>query len=1242
MLNTVKWAEHSGAEDEPNPPVYSLSYHPSGETIVAGCGVRVVVFDATTGAVRLSLKGHTDAVYTVTCFSDGKYFASGGADKTVILWTIDGEGVLKYQHRESVQALAHNPVTGGLVSVAGRDYGTWSAEQMKVGKSSLPAKGLCCAWSRNGQTLAIGLSDGSIIFVPSQGGEKVTVKRTAPVWAVVFSPISESGADVLVVGSCDRRLSFYTSDGKPASKEKEISCEPCSLSFYGGGKFLLVGGSNCEVSLFTKDGNLLVKVADADDCIWSVQASPKHQQLCCGTNSGVLKVVDINIPVVHSIFNDQFVFRDKMSDAVVHQLTLDKRLRIPCNGYIIKLAVYRDRVAVQLCDKFIVFELFYDDERKMKFQNVAIIRKRVSCDHLCVTFNGLVICCDRRLTMYDFQGNMRQEWTVESSVCCIKVIGGVEGRECLLLGLKNGLTLRMFVDNPFPTTLAKVNNSVKALDLSCDKTKLAVVDDNGLLQAFDLRNKNEVLFMANGVQAVAWNSEYDDMICYTTAVNTLNIKTGALPPHEQRLPGYVIGFKANRVFNVCGTIVDKIEVPHSQSLYRYIEKRDFESAHRIARLGVPDGDWKMLGMHAMMHLQLDVARKAFINIREVKLVELLNRLEMQQRLKGSKGEEDDGLLMGDIFAFQGKYQEASRHFLKAGHENKAIDMFCDLKMWTDAQRVCSNESHLKELIRQQARWAEDSENYIEAAALFQACGDKSRAIAMLCNAGDADKLMEMCRAMSKSEVALITECANYFKKQKLMQPAMYAYEKVGDYRSLICLHMEMKEWRKAFALLDLYPQYIREVYVPWANWLADNGNFTAALDAYRKAKWPREAVRMMESLAANSVICRRFQEAAFYFIHLAGEYGVLEDDQQLTEAEWAVRMKRSAECVRRAEIYYAYHFVYLHVTQPFTYDEVTLFNASRFVIAMTSNTTVPLNVGRGEVLYTLAHIASQLDMTRTARMAFERLHNVVLPTKVMEQIDVDSLVLRSKGFNDNEDLLDVCFRCKQIVQQFANAGDRCPTCAHPFVRSFVTFVNLPLVEFTLSNELSDTEAERIILTGAGRKNTENKTDGNNGEYNGWKADTGADVITFAEEEDNIDALMDHQLAALGRGGAMGTDPFSAQLKYILRPGRTNKGYQPFVVNADMLCRMRRDEVFIVKAGFGKLPVQNKYYRLVNRSVGIILCPGCQHFFKDDDYEYECMKGNGCPLCQYRMGKKPEKSMTKVLNDVLASMEKKKE
>ncbi|KAH9582225.1 WD40 repeat [Trypanosoma melophagium] len=1237
MRTSVKWSETSVDANDVRSPIYSVCYSPSGDTIVASCGIRVLIYDATTGAVVQSLKGHTDTVYCVSYSNDGKTFASGGADKTVILWTNKGEGVLKYQHKESVQALSFNPVTGQLASVANSDFGVWSPAQAKVGKTSVASKGLCASWTQDGRTLAVGLFDGTVILSSSDLSERLLIQRNAPVWTLAFSPIISNGMDILVVGTWDQRIAFYDTQGNLVGKEKELPCDPCCISFYGRGEFLLISGCDHKVTLYTKDGNMLVNVAEADDWVWCAQQRPKFKQICCGTNDGTITAIDISVLAVHSIYHDQYVYRDKMTDIVVHQLTLDKKLRIPCNDYVRKLAMYRDRLAVQLQDRFVVFELFYDDEREMRFQDIAHIRKKLDCNLLCVTFNAILICQDRRLTMYDFNGNKRREWSVESSVRYIRVIGGAEGREGLLLGLKNGVTLRIFIDNPFPTTLVKINAPVRCVDLSCTRKKLAVVGDNGLLQVFDLKKENEIIFTVQDVLSVSWNTEYDDIIAYTSVGNTLNIKTGSLPPYQQKMPGFVVGFKANRVFNLNITAIDTVDVPHSHALYRYVEKKDFESAYSIACLGVTEGDWKMLGIHAMTQLKLDIARKAFIHIREIKFVELLNRLELQQRQNASKNKDgNEGILMGTILAFQGKYQDAARYFVKSGNEEKAIEMFCDLKMWTEAKKICSNELHLKELIRLQARWAEDSQDYMEAASLYKASGDIGKAIEMTRCSGQVEKLIEMCRSLPKSEVALITECADYFRKRDAMQYALEAYEKVGDIRALISLHVEMEEWRRAFDLLERYPQYVREVYVPWANWLAENGNFEEALEAYSVAKWPKEAIRLLESLAANSVICRKYRDAAFYYIYLAREYGVLEDGQQLTGEQWANRIKLSAECSRRANIYYAFHFVYSNVTQPFPYNELALFNISRYLVSMLSSATVPLNVGKGEILYTLARVSSQLDMLRIARIAYEKLQNVILPIRITEQVDVDSLLIRSKTYTDREELLDVCYRCNQTVPQLTHPGDRCPSCGHPFVRSFASFENLPLVEFVLANDVTDAEAERIILTGAGRKSLDQNGGVVDNNKNGWKAGNGADVITFAEEDDNIDAMIDHQMMAMGRGPTNGKDPFQAQLAYVTRPGRANGEYQPFVVNAEMLSRMRRDDVFIVKSGFGTLPVQNKYYRVVNQNVGIILCPRCQHFFKGYDYEYECLKGDGCPLCRYKMGRKQQRPIKKVLDDVLGA------
>ena len=63
--------------------------------------------------------GHKDNVYCVAYARDGKRFASGGADKCVIIWTSKLEGILKYSHNDAIQCLAYNPVSHQVNSLSG-------------------------------------------------------------------------------------------------------------------------------------------------------------------------------------------------------------------------------------------------------------------------------------------------------------------------------------------------------------------------------------------------------------------------------------------------------------------------------------------------------------------------------------------------------------------------------------------------------------------------------------------------------------------------------------------------------------------------------------------------------------------------------------------------------------------------------------------------------------------------------------------------------------------------------------------------------------------------------------------------------------------------------------------------------------------------------------------------------------------------------------------------------------------
>lgn len=106
-----------------------------------------------------------------------------------------------------------------------------------------------------------------------------------------------------------------------------------------------------------------------------------------------------------------------------------------------------------------------------------------------MTQHHLILCKDQKLSLINFEGESLREWVLESYVRYMKVLGGYPKREALLLGLRNGDVLKLFIDNTFPMLLVKQNVPVRSMDINQKKTKVAVVDDNSTLSVYDLTTR---------------------------------------------------------------------------------------------------------------------------------------------------------------------------------------------------------------------------------------------------------------------------------------------------------------------------------------------------------------------------------------------------------------------------------------------------------------------------------------------------------------------------------------------------------------------------------------------------------------------------------------------------------------------------------------------------------------------------------------------------------------------------------
>ncbi|VFV20039.1 intraflagellar transport protein [Lynx pardinus] len=708
--------------------IYDLAFKPDGTQLILAAGNRLLVYDTSDGTLLQPLKGHKDTVYCVAYAKDGKRFASGSADKSVIIWTSKLEGILKYTHNDSIQCVSYNPVTHQLASCSSSDFGLWSPEQKSVSKHKSSSKITCCSWTNDGQYLALGMFNGIISIRNKNGEEKVKIERPggslSPIWSICWNPSREEHNDILAVADWGQKLSFYQLSGK---QEKRLQC----LSFSG-------------------------------------------------------------------------------------------------------------------------------------------VKER--------------------------------EWQMESLIRYIKVIGGPPGREGLLVGLKNGQILKIFVDNLFAIVLLKQATAVRCLDMSASRKKLAVVDENDMCLVYDIHTK-ELLFQEPNANSVAWNTQCEDMLCFSGG-GYLNIKASTFPVHQQKLQGFVVGYHGSKIFCLHVFSMSAVEVPQSAPMYQYLDRKMFKEAYQIACLGVTDTDWRELAMEALEGLEFETAKKAFTRVQDLRYLELINSIEERKK----RGETNNDLFLADVFSYQGKFHEAAKLYKRSGHENLALEMYTDLRMFEYAKDFLESgdPKETKMLITKQADWARNINEPKAAVEMYISAGEHVKAIEISGDHGWVDTLIDIARKLDKAEREPLLMCAHYFKKLDNPGYAAETYLKIGDLKSLVQLHVETQRWDEAFALGEKHPEFKDDIYVPYAQWLAENDRFEESQKAFHKAGRQQEAVKVLEQLTHNAVVENRFNDAAYYYWMLSMQCLDIAQDP----AQKDVMLDKFHHFQHLAELYHGYHAIH--------------------------------------------------------------------------------------------------------------------------------------------------------------------------------------------------------------------------------------------------------------------------------------------------------------------------------------------
>jgi len=236
------------------------------------------------------------------------------------------------------------------------------------------------------------------------------------------------------------------------------------------------------------------------------------------------------------------------------------------------------------------------------------------------------------------------------------------------------------------------------------------------------------------------------MICYGFE-GSIFIKTSTFPPISEKMSGAIVGFKGTKIFLLqASNTINVMDVSHSSSIMKYVEKKNFAEAYKVGCLGATSEEWLFLGFEALLNFDLVVAVNCFKKYGDIRYINLVFKIENDLKEKITKD-----CIIGEILSYQGKYNEAAQSYIKGGSPEKALEMYSTLKKYAEAIEIKNKHLAGKDvamtdaILSDQADWLLETGKFKDAAGLYMAIGKKKKAIDIYGEKLFLDNLIEICR-----------------------------------------------------------------------------------------------------------------------------------------------------------------------------------------------------------------------------------------------------------------------------------------------------------------------------------------------------------------------------------------------------------------------------------------------------------------------------------------------------------------
>ncbi|EFO85523.1 hypothetical protein CRE_20133, partial [Caenorhabditis remanei] len=126
--------------------------------------------------------------------------------------------------------------------------------------------------------------------------------------------------------------------------------------------------------------------------------------------------------------------------------------------------------------------------------------------------------------------------------------------------------------------------------------------------------------------------------------------------------------------------------------------------------------------------------------------------------------ETEAIIRATICAYMKKFREASKIYKENGFENKAMELFTDMRMFEDVQEVMTTASGetKKMLMRKRASWARDANQPKIAAEMLISSGDLDKATVLIIENDWLELAIEISHKIDKGDLETMKKLSSYF------------------------------------------------------------------------------------------------------------------------------------------------------------------------------------------------------------------------------------------------------------------------------------------------------------------------------------------------------------------------------------------------------------------------------------------------------------------------------------------------